>query len=173
MKNQELVLMGIITSAHGVRGDVKVKSYTSPVAAICGYKLYDSSGEIIALKHKNTKGDMLVCSCDASKDRNSAESLRGIELFARNEDLPELAEDEFFIKDLEGMQVANNADNQIVGLVKAVHNFGAGDVLEIAFDGGGIVILPFAKEVFTKIEGGVIYYSEPSYLISNKEDENG
>lgn len=164
MEKQELVLMGIITSPHGIRGDVKIKSYTKPAEAIHQYPLVNDKGDKVTLKVKAVKKDMLVCNCNLSKYRDTAELLRNTNLYTEKSNLAHLEEDEFYIQELEGINVMNSADNQVIGVIKAVHNFGAGDIVEVAFKGGATEMLPFNKEVFVRVEEEGVYYTAPLYV---------
>ncbi len=127
-----LVCVGVITTVHGVRGNVKVKSFTRKASDFATFgTLSDRSGK----RHFNvkiigeSKGVFLV-QIDGVTDRTAAESLRGTELYVSRSKLPETAKDEFYYTDLIGM-TAKAPDGKVLGTVKAVYNFGAGDMLEI------------------------------------------
>lgn len=126
------VCVGMITAAHGVRGLVKVKSYTQQARDFANFEtLYDVSGKqsfrlsVVG----ESKGACLV-QIDGVSDRNAAENLRGTKLYVPREELPETAENEYYHADLIGMDV-KTLSGKTVGKIKAVFNFGAGDVLEI------------------------------------------
>jgi 16S rRNA processing protein RimM len=128
------ILVGVFGAVHGIRGEVRLKSYTADPAAIGGYgPLYDEGGarrfSIDALRPIGK--DMFVARVKDVSDRNAAEALNGIELFAARDALPPPEEDEFYHADLIGLRVENE-DGEILGSVVAVRNFGAGDILEIA-----------------------------------------
>jgi 16S rRNA processing protein RimM len=121
-------------AAHGIRGEVRLKSYTADPAAIGTYgTLQDESGarrfELEALRAAGK--DMLVARVKGVSDRNRAEALNGIQLFAARDALPQLEEEEFYYADLIGLRVENESGHML-GSIVALHNFGAGDILEIA-----------------------------------------
>jgi 16S rRNA processing protein RimM len=128
------ILVGVFGAAHGIRGEVRLKSYTADPAAIGAYGLlYDEGGpRSFAIDALRPIGkDLFVARVAGVADRSAAEALNGIELFATREALPPPEEDEFYYADLIGVRVENE-NGEILGSVVAVHNFGAGDILEIA-----------------------------------------
>ncbi len=153
MLNHKLCV-GVITVPHGVRGQVRVKSFTVEPRDITRYApLVDADGEreyrLEFVGH--TKG-VLLARVDGVCDRNAAETLRGTELFIYRDTLPEPEdEDEFYNADLVGL-AAVRPDGSAYGTVKALHNFGAGDMIEFKLAGGGDVILPFTRAVVPEID---------------------
>lgn len=132
-KPDNAVLMGVIGAPHGVRGELRVKSYTADPLALGDYgTLYDAQGRAFDVTDIRPAKNVVVVSFEQVKDRSQAEALNGVELFIGRDQLPdeELDEDEFFIADLVGLAVLE--DGERTGEVIAVHNFGAGDLLEIA-----------------------------------------
>ena len=128
------ILVGVFGAAHGIRGEIRLKSYTGDPAALGIYaRLYDESGArgftIEALRPIGK--DMFVARVKGVSDRNSAAALNGIELFVPRDALPPPEEEEFYHADLIGLRVENEAGD-FLGTVVALHNFGAGDILEIA-----------------------------------------
>jgi 16S rRNA processing protein RimM len=130
----EKILLGVFGAPHGIRGEVRLKSYTANPAAIGSYgPLYDKSGSrSFAIEALRPIGkDIFVARVKGVADRNAATALTGIELFAARDALPPPDEDEFYYADLIGLRVENER-GEILGSVVALHNFGAGDILEIA-----------------------------------------
>jgi 16S rRNA processing protein RimM len=128
------ILVGVFGAAHGIRGEVRVKSYTADPAAIGTYgPLRDASGtRSFVLEALRSAGkDMLVTRVKGVADRNAAEALNGIELFVSRDALPPPEEEEFYQADLIGLHVENGR-GELLGSVVALHDFGAGDILEIA-----------------------------------------
>jgi 16S rRNA processing protein RimM len=128
------ILVGVFGAPHGIRGEIRLKSYTADPAAIATYApLSDESGtRSFALEKLRPLGkDMFVTRVKDVSDRNAAEALNGIELFAAREALPAPGEEEFYHADLIGLRVENE-QSEVLGTVIALHNFGAGDILEIA-----------------------------------------
>ncbi len=138
-----MVLMGAIIGAHGIKGEVKVKSFAGAPKAIASYgPLTDAKGRSFALSvtgqaspGKNGAGqDILIARIAGVGDRNAAEALKGVELFVARERLPEIAgEEEFYLADLIGLAAVDQHGAEM-GRVAAVENYGAGDVISI--DGG-------------------------------------
>ncbi len=128
----ENVCVGVITAAHGVRGFVKVKSFTANAEDFAAYgDLRDASGKrCLSVEIAGRIKDCFLVKIRGVNDRNSAEALRGTELFVSRSQLPETAEGEFYYADLVGM-TAKSPDGTVLGVVKAIYNFGAGDMLEI------------------------------------------
>ncbi len=150
-----LVLVGRFGATQGVRGEVRVQSYTSDPQAIGGYRpLTDSSRAkaYVFERLRSLEGDMLVAKVKGVETRKEASALTGVELFARRDQLPEPNEDEFYCDDLVGLLVATG-EGRTLGHVVAIVNYGAGDILEIAPAGGGeALLLPFTKAVVPTID---------------------
>jgi 16S rRNA processing protein RimM len=159
------VLLGRFGAAHGVRGEIRLQSFTNDPLAIANYgELYDASGaRRFALAHVRPRGkDMFVARLMGVSDRAGAEALTGVELFLPREKLPPPEEDEFYLADLEGLR-AETADGAVLGRVVAVRNFGAGDILEIAPPEGETLLFPFTKAVVPVVDiaGGRVVIEPP------------
>jgi 16S rRNA processing protein RimM len=150
-----LIPLGIFGAPHGVRGELRVKSYTQDPKAIGAYgKLTDRVGkavyELNALRP--LKDDMLVVRLAGIDSREAAQRLTGGELFARRAQLPPPSDDEFYHDDLVGLEAVTQQGDRL-GRVVALSNFGAGDILEIApGPGAETVLLPFTKAVAIDID---------------------
>ncbi|MBG0799285.1 16S rRNA processing protein RimM [Methylocystis sp. L43] len=143
-----LVLLGRFGAAHGVRGEIRLQSFTADPLAIAAYDgLTDKSGtRHFRLRAVRPQGkDMLVAQVEGVDDRAGAEALSRVEVYVARDKLPAPEEDEFYIADLIGLR-AETADGQMVGVVVAVRNFGAGDILEIAPAQGPEKLSDFADE---------------------------
>lgn len=128
------ILVGIFGAPHGVRGEVRLKSYTADPAAITTYApLSDESGarDFAIEKLRPIGKDLFVARVKGIDDRGAAEALNGIQLFTARDALPPLEDEEFYHADLIGLRVENER-GEVLGNVVALHNFGAGDILEIA-----------------------------------------
>jgi len=150
-----LILLGVFGAPQGVRGEVRVKSYTSDPAAIGAYgPLTDASGKrSFALEAlRPLKDDMVVARVRGVSAREAAAALTGVELFARRDQLPPPDPDEFYYDDLLGLAAVTRAGENL-GKVAALSNYGAGDIIEIAPDRGGeTLLLPFSKAVAVEID---------------------
>jgi len=144
-----------IGAAHGVRGEVKLWSFTEDPAAVAQYGPLETQDgtrcfEIEALRAAK---DHFVARIAGVNDRDAAESLRNIELYIPRARLPKIEEaDTFYHADLVGLD-AVTPEGARVGTVHALHNFGAGDIIEIAPAGGGDpLMLPFNETTVPKID---------------------
>ena len=143
---RDKVLVGVIVGAHGIKGEVKLKSFTSEPLSIGRYgPLQSASGqqfEIIKLKAATVD---FIASLKSVNDRNEAETLKGIELFVARDKLPKLNTHETYAHDLMGLDVVLENGNKLGKLV-GMPNYGAGDLLEVAVDGDSeTVLVPFTK----------------------------
>ena len=148
-----LVLVGRFGAPQGVRGEVRVQSYTADPKAIGGYGPLTDAGrtrDFVFARLRPLKDDMLVVKVLGAETREAAAALAGLELFARRDRLPEPGEGEFYYDDLIGLAAAT-PDGRALGRVVAVSNYGAGDILEIARAGGESLLLPFSKTVVVDV----------------------
>jgi 16S rRNA processing protein RimM len=161
-----LVLLGVFGAAQGVRGEVRVKSYTDDPKAIGAYgALTDRAGARVFVFEtlRPLKDDMLVARVKGIATRDAAQALTGVEIFARRDQLPPPDADEFYYDDLVGL-AAVTREGAALGRVVALSNFGAGDILEVAPENGGeTLLLPFSKTVAVEIDftGGRIVIEPP------------
>lgn len=175
METSGRVCLGVIVGAHGIRGEVKVRSFTEDAADIGAYGvLTDKSGQkSFAVKIVGHSKDDLRVKIEGCNDRNQAEALRGTELFVEREVLPETEDEEFYHTDLIGLE-AKTESGKILGKVVAFYNFGAGDIVEIKV-GEKLEMLPFNKDFVPEvcINNGYIIVREPVSDIENGEENEG
>jgi len=149
-----MILMGRIGAAHGVRGEVRIQSFTEDPMALVDYGplATNKPGLTITILSARTTTNVLVARLEGVNDRNAAEKLNGVELYVPRSLLPEPEdEDEFYHADLIGL-VARLADGSEIGTVAALPNYGAGDLLEIRNTRSGDVFLyPFTKAVVPEV----------------------
>ncbi len=166
--------MGVITGAHGVRGLVRVKSFTAKADGITAYgALEDERGErSFALERVGAAKGVLIMRLDGVADRDAAERLKGVRLYLPRAALPEPGEEEYYHADLVGL-AAMLKDGSALGRVKAVHAHGAGDSLEVERPDGRTVIVPFTTAVVpvVDIEGGRLVVDPPEGLLDNRPVE--
>ena len=144
-----------ITTAHGIKGFVKVKLYLENPKDIEQYNpLFTSQDkdQTLTLKLKNSIKTHWVAEIEGISDRNRAEELRGQELFIEESDLPEIEEGKFYHKDLIGMNILDN-NQTIFGEVLSIQNYGAGDLLEIKPFKGATFFFPFNDDSCPTIDG--------------------
>lgn len=131
MPDDTFVALGVITSPHGVKGALKLKPFTQNVDGIGSFSaLQTASGDTITLSIIGESKGQLICQIDGVRYRDEAEKLKGTKIGVPRSALPEPDTDEFYIEDLIGMQVVLE-DGSAYGTVKAIHNFGAGDIVEL------------------------------------------
>lgn len=165
-KEKNLILVGVISAAHGIKGDVLVKSYTDPVSNIVKLQLIDKNNNPVKLKmlRVNSKG-WVICRPTGCNDRNHAETLKGIELYCHKENLPKLLAEEFYFEDLRGLKVIDQS-GQTIGIILNIANYGAGDIIEIKFSNDGREeMFPFTKELFPVIEKDYVVFASSDFLI--------
>lgn len=137
--DEKLICVGKISRAHGVRGQVKIQTFTEYSDAISEFKvLYNRLGDKqfnIAI-HGHVK-DSLIASVNGISNRDEANKLGGTELYIYRSDLPDIEEDsEYYHEDLISMEVRYADSGRAFGKVVNVENFGAGDLIEILPAGG-------------------------------------
>jgi 16S rRNA processing protein RimM len=163
------VCLGAIAGAHGVRGLVRVKSFTAEPQAIATYgPLQDEEGQRrFSLDVLGESKGLLIARISGIEDRDAAERLKGVRLYVRRADLPEPDAEEFYQADLIGL-VALRADGTSLGTVRAVNDFGAGASLEIEDDAGKTVIVPFTAAAVPTVDiaGGRLVVEPPVELLA-------
>lgn len=145
------ICLGRIIDAHGIKGDLRIQSFTQDPKHIGAYgplKLIGCEDCVTVLKVRHQKKDMVIIRAKEVVDRDTAELLRGQRLYIDKSNLPKLSEDAdiFYISDLEGLDLIDKAHKPI-GRIEAIHNYGAGDILEITLmNQNDSVMIPFLKE---------------------------
>src|SRR5438309_12110204 len=142
-----------IGAAHGVRGAVKLWTFTEDPLAVQRYgplTTKDGARQFEVTHAREAKGH-LVATLKGIASRDEAEKLNGIELYIAREKLPATDDDEYYHADLIGL-AAVNAANEPLGKVIAIHNFGAGDIIEIAPPRGPTMLLPFTNAVVPTVD---------------------
>jgi 16S rRNA processing protein RimM len=163
------VLVGDIGRPQGLQGEVRIRSFTAEPASIAEYgPLEDETGtRLFEIESLRVTAKALTARLKGVESRDQAEALTGTKLFVPRSRLPEREEDEWYHSDLIGL-AALNADGATIGTVIAVHNFGAGDLLEIEPPGGGAtVLMPFTRETVPEVdvEGGWLRVAPPEGLL--------
>ncbi len=135
--NTKLVLLGSFANAHGIRGEVQVRTYTGAPESIASYgPLSDKAGRrTFKLRVVRVTDKGIIARVEGVSDRNAAEALKGIELYVERAKLPAADEGEYYHADLIGLR-AVSPEGEEIGKIIAVANFGAGDLLEVLLAGG-------------------------------------
>lgn len=141
-----MITLGVVASAHGVRGRFKVKSFTASPDTLMDYgPLQTSDGRHLSLKIVGHAKGLLICKADEVSDRTAAEQLRGCELQIARTALPETNENEVYHADLIGCDVIDE-DAVLRGTLTGLFDFGAGEVADIQLFGKKeTVMLPFIE----------------------------
>jgi 16S rRNA processing protein RimM len=159
-----LILVGRVAGAFGVKGEVRITSFTAEPAALVDYKtLLREDGQVglTLTGGRPAKGGVVVRAKEV-ETREQAEALRGLRLYIPRDLLPAPEEDEFYVADLVGMEV-RGLEGEVLGRVKSVRDFGAGDLLEVQPPTGESWWLPFTKEAVPEVrmDEGVLVAVRP------------
>jgi 16S rRNA processing protein RimM len=160
-----------IGAAHGVRGAVKLWTFTEDPLAVKRYgplQTKDGTRQFEVTEVREAKGH-LVGTLKGIATREEAERLNGVELYVAREKLPDTGEDEYYHADLIGL-TAVTPSNEPLGRVIAVHNFGAGDIIEIAPPSGATMLLPFTNAVVPSVDlaGGRVVIELPGEIAGDE-----
>jgi 16S rRNA processing protein RimM len=148
------VLLGRIAGAHGIRGEVLIKTFTAEPEAIGAYgPLSDKGGaRTFEIQSVRVTAKGVVTCLKGVADRNAAEALKGVELYVAREKLPAAAEGEFYHADLIGLSAVDR-EGRPIGEIVAVHNFGAGDLIEVRLAGSGKTeLVPFTDDTVPEVD---------------------
>ena len=148
------ILLGHIAGAHGIRGEVLIKTYTEAPENVGAYgPLSDEGGtRTFNLKSARATSKGVVARLQGVDDRNAAEALKGIALYIERERLPAAADGEFYHADLIGL-AAVDGDGTPLGEIVAVQNYGAGDLLEIRLAGASKTeLVPFTDAAVPEVD---------------------
>ncbi|MGJ5009261.1 ribosome maturation factor RimM [Bradyrhizobium oligotrophicum] len=171
----KLICVARIGAAHGVRGEVRLWTFTEDPLAVLHFgplTTKDGSRSFEVAKAREAK-DHLVAAIKGVTDRNAAERLNGLELYVPRERLPETDDDEYYHADLIGL-AAETTSGAPLGRVLAVHNFGAGDIIEIAPPSGSTLMLPFTNAVVPTVDlaGGRVIIELPGEIEGEDKDSS-
>lgn len=168
------ILLAAVIGAHGLKGEVKVKTFTSEPQKLSAYgPLHDKGGRSFTVKGlRPGKDDEAVVVFAEVRDRDAAEALKGTELFVSRAALPDTDADEFYYADLIGLD-AQDPQGRRIGKVLAVENYGAGDVLVIATDSGQELWLAFTRFNVPEIDipGKRIIVDQPGEIEAGPEED--
>lgn len=170
MAPRDMVLVGAITGAHGIRGEVKLRSFTADPAAIASYSpLETAAGKRIEIARVRPQKEGFIAILKGVTDRNAAEALRGTELFVPRERLPEPDEDEVYVHDLIGLAV-HLADGSLLGEIVDVADYGAGDLIDVKVEGRkDTVLIPFAPQYVLETAEDRIVVDLPEGFLADEE----
>lgn len=166
--------VGAIAGAHGVRGQVRIKSFTALAADVGAYgpvEVEDGSRRFKLHVVGEVKG-LVIARLDGVADRNSAEALRGVALYVPRERLPGTEEDEFLYSELTGLE-ARSVTGEVLGRVKGVADYGAGELVDVELAGGASLMVPFTRESVPEVDvrGGWLAIVPPEFAPDEEEEE--
>lgn len=175
-KLERPVKLAVIGAAHGIKGEVRVKSFTGDPLALADYgPLSTNTGRIFEILDIRAQSEVVVVRFKDVKDRTAAEALTGTDLFVDRSKLPPEEDGEFYHDDLVGLAVRDE-NGATIGKVSSVQNFGGGDVLELIMQGRKGVLIPFTLAAVPEVSvgGGFIRIdSVAAGLVDDDEDGPG
>jgi 16S rRNA processing protein RimM len=147
------VHMAVIGAAHGIRGELRVKTFTGDPLALGNYgPLFTADGRSFEVLDIRPAGTVVVVRFKGVPDRTAAESLNGTELYIERSALPDDGEEgEFYHADLIGLTVRDESDH-LLGKITAVQNFGGGDILEFTYGGRKGALIPFTRAAVPHVD---------------------
>jgi len=170
----DLVLLGVVIGVRGLKGDLRIKSFTADPEDLAAYgPLWDEAGEVsYRVRVTGEVKGHLIARIKGVSNRTAAETLKGLKLHIARSALPDPEEDEFYHSDLIGLQVVTTS-GEVLGTVSAVEDFGAGDVLEVASGPYKGLVVPFTNEVVPEVdlEIGTVTVDLPDGLLEPPEGE--
>ena len=152
------VCVGVVIGAKGVRGEVRIKSFTAVPRDVASYgPLSSEDGRVFPVKFAGVTKDAVILTLDGVTDRDAAEILKGTRLYVARSALPKPEDGRYYHSDLVGLE-ARLTSGEVRGKVTAVLNFGAGDLLEVARPGGDSELIPFSAAAIADVDlaGGVV-----------------
>jgi 16S rRNA processing protein RimM len=164
--SDDLIMVGRVAGAFGVRGEVRITSFTAEPLALVDYKTLlreDGSPGLTLAGGRVAKGGVVARAAEVAT-RDEAEALRGLKLYIPRASLPEPDEDEFYVADLVGMEV-RSLEGDLLGEVRSVRDFGAGDLLEVAPVAGESWWLPFTRDAVPEVR------MADGFLVAVRADE--
>jgi 16S rRNA processing protein RimM len=173
-----MVCLGTIMGAHGVKGDLRIRSFTAEPSAIAAYgPLTDASGRLsLSLRVRACRDDEVIAVVEGVNTRDAAEALRGLRLYVTRQALPEPAPDEYYFTDLIGLDVdlvdeEGRLIRRAYGRVANVGDVGGGAFLDIVRPDGGSLLVPFTRAAvpIVDVAGGRLAIADLAGLRSGNE----
>jgi len=155
------VALAAVAGAHGVKGELRLKLFADSVESLARHSHLYVGGRELALRHVQDGGKTAIARFEGISDRSAAEALRGSLVEIDRDKLPPLQEGEYYHADLIGLTCVDQSGNTL-GVVAAVENFGAGDLLEVERPDGKRSLIPF-REPIARQDGDRIIL-DPEFL---------
>jgi len=162
------ILIGTITSPHGLKGEVKIKTFLESPKDLTNFNnIYDVGNKIKfkILDIRGIKNDVAIVKFEGFDNRDKAETIRGKKLYIDEGELPNITnDDEFYHKDIIGLNVIQ--DGEMIGKVNGLYNYGAGDMIEIKLKDSGLEAIPFNSDYVKNVDvqKGIIEIILPVYI---------
>jgi 16S rRNA processing protein RimM len=169
------VLVAQVGAAHGLRGEVRLWSFTEDPMAVKDFRLESEDGtQTFAIESLRPARDFLVARFAGVSNRTAAEALRNLKLYVPRARLPQTQPEQFYHADLIGL-AAVATDGSALGTVIAIHNFGAGDLIEIKPQCGPTVMVPFTDAVVPTIDlaAGRLIVHPPAGAFDREQNTGG
>ena len=155
------VALAAVAGAHGIMGELRLKLFSDSVESLAHHTRLYVGGRELALKDIKDGGKTAIARFDGVSDRSAAEALRGSLVEVDRAQLPPLEEDEYYHTDLVGLPCVDESGEEL-GIVVAVENFGAGDLLEIERPDGKRALIPF-RDPMARLDGDQVVI-DPEFL---------
>ncbi|MBF0334020.1 MAG: 16S rRNA processing protein RimM [Alphaproteobacteria bacterium] len=168
--------VGVVVGAHGLRGELRVKSFTGRPIAVAAYGPVEDEGGALRFRLKvvgEAKGGVVLARAEGVADRDAAEALTGTRLWVPRAALPAGGDDDdFYVEDLIGLAVEDEAGEGI-GTIASIGDFGAGDVVEVRMVAGGSALYAFTRANFPVVDpgGGRVVLRPPHEVAARPEKE--
>lgn len=166
------VCLGVIVGAKGLRGEVRIKSFTQDPSDVGAYgPVTTGDGRTFKVTVVGSAQGVVIAKLAGIADRNQAEALKGAELFVDRGALPAPDDGAFYHADLIGAEV-RLTDGAVLGRVSGLHNFGGGDMMEVG-EGHGSVLIPLTSEAIAELDvkgGRVVVHPLPGLLPGDSDE---
>ena len=172
-KLENPIRMAVIGAAHGIKGEVRVRAFTGDPASLGDYgPLHDERGRAFEVLAVRPAKEVSIVRFKEVATREAAEALNGVALFVDRSALPaDLEEEEFYHADLIGLAVHDETGAEI-GTISAVHDFGAGDILEVSRENAPSVMIPFTRAAVPEVAPAKGFIRVDSVAAGLTEDED-
>ncbi|MGV2432926.1 MAG UNVERIFIED_CONTAM: ribosome maturation factor RimM [Rickettsiaceae bacterium] len=150
MMSDQLIYVGVISDAYNMQGLVKITSFMNKPEDICNISTIDQNGVQYCLQLIKLDKKKVICRVNGINNRTDAEKILGTKLYISRSLLPDTEESEYYIEDLKNLDVIDDSGVKI-GKINGIHNFGAGDIVEIGFCDKSVEMFSFTKENFPEI----------------------
>lgn len=167
-----MILIAEIGGASGIKGEVRIKLYSDDPAALTAYgPLLDAVGNSYQIVRSRVSKSVFVCVLEGVSDRSTAETLNRTKLYIHRDKLPAPDDGEFYHIDLIGLNAIQD-NGELLGIVTSVHDFGAGNIIEITPEDGETIMIPFSLAAVPKVNiaDGFLTLGDIAALLENETE---